>query len=146
MSIKKLLKGPYKASSGIENKTTAKIDEIISFINGNDGEGSYKEYIALLNQSSTDAPTSTIIKNTLGGTPVWTYDSTGYYILTLEGAFPIEKTIVRVGSEGSTDAYFVVFRSGSPDSLGLFSSLISNVGNGDNDILYNTSIEIRVYN
>lgn len=46
-----------------------------------------KVYVALLSQSGTDAPVATILKNTLGGVPVWSYLDAGSYILTLTGAF-----------------------------------------------------------
>ncbi len=53
-----------------------------------------KVYIALLDQSGTDAPVATVLKNTLGGTVVWTYTSVGFYAGTLIGAFTAEKTVV----------------------------------------------------
>jgi len=51
-----------------------------------------KVYAALLTQSGTDAPTATVLENTLGGTVVWTRDDTGLYTGTLAGAFPATKT------------------------------------------------------
>ena len=52
----------------------------------------YKEYVALLTQTGTDAPVATVLYNDLGGTVVWTYSSVGEYIATLAGAFTINKT------------------------------------------------------
>ena len=49
-------------------------------------------YRALLTQTGTNAPVATVLENTLGGTVVWTRDSTGIYIGTLLGAFPSNKT------------------------------------------------------
>ena len=34
----------------------------------------YKVYTALLTQTGTNAPVATVLENTLGGTPVWSYD------------------------------------------------------------------------
>lgn len=50
-------------------------------------------YIATLTQSSTNAPVATVIRNTLGGTVVWTRNGAGSYRATLSGAFTIGKTI-----------------------------------------------------
>jgi hypothetical protein len=46
-----------------------------------------KQLAVRLTQSGTDAPVATIIRNTLGGTPVWSYVSPGVYTCTLLGAF-----------------------------------------------------------
>ena len=46
-----------------------------------------KVYIALLTQSGTDAPVATVLKNTLGGVPVWSYSSVGVYNAELSNAF-----------------------------------------------------------
>lgn len=48
-----------------------------------------KVYRAVLTQSGTDAPTATVLENTLGGTVVWTRDNPGRYVATLVGAFPV---------------------------------------------------------
>jgi hypothetical protein len=104
----------------------------------------YKVYTALLNQTGTTTPVATVLENTLGVNPIWSYDSIGYYLFTQTGAFPINKTIVRIGNEGSTDFYTLIFRT--DDEIGVFTSLLNNIGIGDDNLLYNTSIEIRVYN
>ena len=46
-----------------------------------------KVYVALLSQSGTDAPVATVLKNTLGGVPVWSYSSVGVYNAELSNAF-----------------------------------------------------------
>lgn len=40
-----------------------------------------RQYLALLSQSGTNAPVATVLVNTLGFTPVWQRDSTGYYFI-----------------------------------------------------------------
>lgn len=52
----------------------------------------YKEYVALLTQSGTDAPVATVLYNDLGGTVVWTRGGVGLYEGTLTGAFTVNKT------------------------------------------------------
>lgn len=53
-----------------------------------------KTYLALLTQTGTDAPTATILQNTLSATPVWTRSGTGAYVLTLTGEFTENKTTI----------------------------------------------------
>ncbi len=55
-----------------------------------------KKYVALLTQTGTNAPTATVLDNTLGGTLVWSYDGVGTYIGTLTGAFTLDKTSVMI--------------------------------------------------
>jgi hypothetical protein len=46
---------------------------------------SYKKYVAMIAQGTLDkntAPIATILENTLGEVPVWSYVSTGKYLLT----------------------------------------------------------------
>lgn len=51
-----------------------------------------KVYDARLTQTGTNAPTATVLENTLGGTLVWTRNLAGSYIGTLAGAFTVNKT------------------------------------------------------
>jgi len=50
-----------------------------------------------ITQSGTNAPTVVVLNNTLGGTPVLSYDAPGSYIATLAGAFPKAKTSTWIG-------------------------------------------------
>jgi len=60
------------------------------------GSSSYLVYVALLSQDLTADPVAIVLQNTLGGTVVWTRDSIGYYIGTLSGAFPVNKTYTSI--------------------------------------------------
>ncbi len=51
-----------------------------------------KVYRAMLTQSSTDAPTATVLENTLGGDVTWTYQATGLYRGITDGLFTAGKT------------------------------------------------------
>lgn len=70
-----------------------------------DTTGGVKEYVALLTQTGTNAPVATVIKNTLGGTVVWTYDNVGRYTGTLASAFTENKTfcISHVANQETAD-------------------------------------------
>lgn len=52
----------------------------------------YKVYTAIVSQSSTSAPTATVLENTLGGSITWARTSAGLYTGTLTGAFTADKT------------------------------------------------------
>lgn len=111
------------------------------------GAAPYKVYTALLTQSGTDAPVATVLENTLGGEVVWSYDTLGTYIGTLNGAFIENKTKLEIGlvSDGDySTLYFGNFYRINSDSIGL-NTLNLSTSFGD-QILNNTPIEIRVYN
>lgn len=50
------------------------------------------KYVALISQTGTGNPVATVLENTLGGTVVWTRQSVGSYVGTLNGAFKLNKT------------------------------------------------------
>lgn len=64
-----------------------------------------KVYIALLSQSGTDAPVATVLKNTLGGVPVWSYNNVGRYEVMLTDIFVDGKTISSVCNIYSNDDF-----------------------------------------
>lgn len=102
----------------------------------------YKSYVALLTQTSTNAPIPIVLENTIG-TIVWTYDSTGSYIGTLTGAFTVDKTFLVCSiTNGDKDIIIQSSVTPSPDTVLVYSW---DTGTLANDILVNTPIEIRVY-
>ena len=105
----------------------------------------YKVYTALLTQIDAEAPVATVLENTLGGIISWTRDSAGNYIGTLNGAFPLGKTVcfyTHDGWNGST-GYGGLLRSSSNTVWMTFNNpageYVDTQGQSD-------SIEIRVYN
>lgn len=101
----------------------------------------YKVYTALLNQSGESAPVATILENTLGSIPVWSYSTTGVYALTLSNAFPIAKTLILSANVKSSVNHvrFVV----NPTNNILVYTTVSNTA--ADDVLTYCPIEIRVY-
>jgi len=78
--------------------------EVLAKASATDGDvewvdpiGGVKEYVALLSQNGENAPVATVLKNTLGGTVVWTYASVGNYNATLIGAFIENKVFLPKG-------------------------------------------------
>ena len=68
------------------------------------GSVAVKVYRALVTQTSTTAPTATVLENSLGGTLVWARSSTGTYTATLAGAFTSDKTFIMQPGETGTIA------------------------------------------
>lgn len=66
---------------------------------------SYLVYTALLTQTGTSAPVATVLENTLGGVPVWSYQGVGNYRATLSGVFTLNKTfsLVHIGRSSVYD-------------------------------------------
>lgn len=110
---------------------------------------SYLVYTALLTQSGTDAPVATVLENTLGGTVVWSYLSTGSYIGTLTGAFTDNKTIVQYDPFAAFGSDGIVYcRRGTNDEVTVktfFNEWAGDYPSPMNDLLEDTYIRILVY-
>lgn len=99
-------------------------------------------YTALLTQTGTNAPTATVLQNTLGETLTWTRNDIGEYNGTiLTPQFTVTETALFLTKTSSSDT-FVPFR---------LSTTVIRVetrdmtGTHTDGILANTPIEIRVY-
>jgi len=112
-----------------------------------------KVYRALLTQSSTDAPTATVLENTLGGTPAFAaYDNAGLYSLVGTGLFPSGKTMVMIGDPlltGSSSAMYTAQACWVDANTVSVETREVLVGDGTaaftDDLLTSTPIEILVY-
>ena len=105
-----------------------------------------KVYVALLTQTGTDAPVATVLKNTLGGVPVWSYNDVGSYRITTAGLFTVNKTvgIISLNYTGNSDwggAYIAGLTVNQFDIHTHDQDTITF----SNDVLERTLIEIRVY-
>lgn len=112
---------------------------------GSGGGSSYLVYTALLTQSGTSAPVSTILQNTLGVTPVWSYEAVGQYDLIAPlGTYTENKTWVIISEiftndiVGKTLAVWV-------DTERVEVSTSDDAGLPIDGSLSGNSIEIRVY-
>ena len=102
----------------------------------------YKVYTALLSQTGTNAPTATVLENTLGGPVVWSRTNNGVYDGTLTGAFASNKTTIQI--TGTVfNAFFAGFRK-DDNTVTIGSS--NTTGIGADNLILNSTIEIRVYN
>jgi len=112
----------------------------------NFGTSTYKVYTALLTQTSTNAPVAISLDNTIGNI-VFNYIGVGIYDMVLTSAFLAGKTWVVGGSAdinaGGGDFATLDIRRYNDDSIRLYT--YDNFTPA-NDMIVNTSIEIRVYN
>lgn len=117
------------------------------FKNSGSESSSYLTYVALLTQTSTNAPSATILENTLSGVPVWARGIAGTYTCTLSGAFPLEKTFILCGSSpnGGAPFNYSIELTGASNSFLLRTTVTSDGSLSDGLLTYNP-IEIRVYN
>lgn len=146
MSIQKLAT-KFATGAWLQNvkEYFKKINEIIDYLNGTGtaGSGSYKKYVALLTQSGTSAPTVIVLENTLSGNPASSYFSQGRYRLTLTGAFPnANKVAILLGhTDGSSQLV-----ASWVDANKIEVNTSDFAASFQNNLLFNDTIEIRVYN
>jgi hypothetical protein len=102
----------------------------------------FGQYIAIVSQSGTSAPTATIISNTLGSIPTWSYQGVGEYSLTGQpGDFPPSKTFLVVSNSTQPQYQYSFYNDDDGMTLGL--SVIHN-GTSSNDWL-ELMIKVEVY-
>lgn len=103
----------------------------------------YKEYVALITQSGTSAPSQVIIANTLGVTPSWSRVSAGIYQITASGLFTLNKTVAWITNVNAGVANFTSI--GQTDVNKLTVVTINSGGTETDAILSSASLCIRVY-
>lgn len=104
---------------------------------------SYKSYVALLTQTSTNAPVVTVLENTFSGALTWTYTGVGIYTVTSASN---EFTSGRTAATCSITNYFaqnIFVLNVLPTSMEL--QTLSTSAAGVNGMLTNSVVEIRVY-
>ena len=134
--------------SGTANSTTifAGVSGFWSIITSSAPESSVavKVYRALVTQSSTTAPTATVLENSLGGTLVWARSSTGTYTATLTGVFTSAKTfIMQPGETGTIAAIKNVIAVRTSDNVVTVTT--GSGGTLEDAVLSSFPIEILVY-
>jgi hypothetical protein len=114
----------------------------------------YKVYTALVTQTGSNDPVATVLENTLGGNLSWVRDTDGEYTGTLTGAFSDENQFFTINTErmvGPTTSIALEWLNS--DSFKLYTSSVAFTPpsgpisySGADNMLYNYSVEIRVYN
>lgn len=103
-----------------------------------------KIYIAIANQTGTQAPIMTILQNTIGDI-VWTRTIPGVYKATLEDAFPAGKTLMFVGQGNFLENGINYFDQLTPPHELNLQTCIDAFNTPGDDKLSNTPIQIFVY-
>ncbi len=115
------------------NVSTDLVKKFLDFVFG---ISPFKEYVANLSQALNTAPVATVLNNSLSGAIVWSYVGAGSYHGTLTGAFPAGSWMIIANTANST----VNSVSRIDDNTILVDT------NGNDSVLNNTSIWIRVLN
>lgn len=105
----------------------------------------YRSYIAILSQVSSNAPEAIIINDDFKDIS-FSYSTTGeYFLLSQQYPFLREKTFILIGQNknGAGDYKTTIYADRNDDSQ-IKISTASNLAASD-DILFDTTIEIRVY-
>lgn len=105
----------------------------------NDINGILRKYVAVMTQSGTDAPSATVLENSIGDI-VWTRQNAGVYIGTLAGAFTPDKTWAVATSRGFSANSVMVFMN-SADTI-KYETADNTWTDVDGETVY---IEILVY-
>lgn len=108
----------------------------------------YGIYTALLTQAGTAAPVATVLGENTIGTIVWTRAGVGQYVGTLAGAFDVSSTVITLGpSTGSPNTAQVayVYDTDSVHVRTYYLNLPLNTSDEEDDLLYNTFVEVRTY-
>jgi hypothetical protein len=108
-----------------------------------DGSSSVREYVALITQSGTDAPTAKVLKNTLGGVPTLNRAAAGIYYMELNEAFNVDKTCVFIGNTQNDTGTMTEASCNSTSRIYIETILASNAFS--DDLMTNCAIQILVY-
>jgi len=128
--------------SGITT-TNLRVTETINGESVNTILPTYKKYIALISQTGILDPTVTILENTIGNI-VWTRSAAGDYFGTLNGVFLEPKTYILFQNQFNVGGdYISIVGRWDDDNVAIQTR--DGFGAGADDILYNTTLEIRVY-
>lgn len=102
----------------------------------------YLVYTALLSQTGTNAPTATVLENTLGGTVSFTRTVIGQYIATSSNSVFTSGKTACIITNGDA---FGSIGSQRDTSSNVTINSISEAGAFSDNVIYNATIEIRVY-
>ena len=140
------LLSPFRLS-GEERQSADDVYAAMGLSDSRDGgyDPPFGEYVVLLNQTGTNAPVPTVLTNTLGFTPTWSYSTVGAYLLTSTGNFPEDKVaIMAIGAAGplNGDIQFgaIVVGDGNTIAVGCL-----DTGSDADGVLVNTIFAFRLY-
>jgi hypothetical protein len=134
---------------GLDNITSTSLTVTTPSAGVKNIEMPYKVYSALITQIATDAPTATVLQNTMGVTMTWSRIGTGSYKVTAgSGIFLSAKTWTIINNINiSGQIYYDINRSSNTEVI--VASSIYDAGTPPyvpaDDVISALSLEIRVY-
>lgn len=130
-------------SIGLTSNSTGRLKIFVS--NGTvwiDMGRGYAVYTAIVTQAGTDAPTATVLDNSLGGAVTLGRSSAGVYTFTRTGVFMSNKTFIEVTVDsGATGVITRVART----SANVVTITVATEAGVAADLVGNLNLEIRVY-
>jgi hypothetical protein len=107
----------------------------------------YKVYTALLTQSGINAPVAIVLENTIG-IITWVYNGIGQYAAISSNLFLPNKTVLFIqgSNDGDISSIVALDKLYWVDQSTIHCITETQFGSFSNELLNNTSIEIRVYN
>lgn len=135
--------GKGKTLTFLINKIASVVKSIGTSVNTLEALRDYREVYAILNQSSTNAPTGTFVKNETYIAPTLARVSSGKYTLTIAGAFTGSKTFISIGGfnkawGSDVKAYWVDVNTIAIES-GSTTDFI------DDDVIVDMPIKIKIF-
>ena len=107
------------------------------------GSTAYNSYVALLTQTSTNAPVATILSNNLTATLTWARTGPGVYTLTANAAtFTANKTIVFLNAGSGIP---LISAERTSDTILTVKTYNSGTGVAVDAAITNGAFEVRIY-
>jgi len=131
---------PYSAADANEVKTVVNYN----FNNPPPASLPYTVLIANISQTGTAAPVLTVLQNTTGLTFTPSYSGVGSYLIELSSHPSSAKVFMQISNSNSqqTGITTAIYDNGLGGYIVLSTNLL---GTPTNNILYNASIEFRIY-
>ena len=107
------------------------------------GSTAYNSYVALLTQTSTNAPVATVLSNNLTATLTWARTGPGVYTLTANAAtFTANKTIVFLNAGSGIP---LISAERTSDTILTVKTYNSGTGVAVDAAITNGAFEVRIY-
>lgn len=137
--------GGYRLDVGLDSNDNGQleVEEVSSseyLCNADPADFSYQSYASLISQTGTDDPISNVLDNSLNLGIIWTRESTGKYLGTLDRSIDIGKTVIFFSTPSSHTGVRGELVSDNQIRLELQSGI-----NAFADNFENLSFELRVY-
>lgn len=137
----------------LNEETFLRIKTAILDLSASSVKANYKEYIALLTQTGTDAPVATIINNTFDEVPSWVRVESGIYALVFTRSVNRNKTVATCNeytlSSLSNTTEKIVAGWGSENAVFVACSFVERssgiIADPTDNLLFKHVFTVRIY-